>query len=715
MVYLLNSGLSGAVEAKPALATPTSSESVSLSRPSLLPVGGATDASELKVESVGEGSTTVSSEISGYVIIVDSFETAHHAKLDESSLQNEELLHETVSKDEQGESRLPELEFKQDVQSSEISSEPVSLKSLELIKHTEGKQSGKDSDPKAITTSDEVPTLETSQRGLAEPVECHAEMDGTTDFSDAGSSNGEKASTLDVPSRSDSIGSKEVVTMSGISDQQSAILTPDLLEATSKHEGEIAENFGGSLVSFAASVSKDKPSLDLSKAKNSAKGGKKKMKEILQKADAAGTTSDLYNAYKGLDEKKETAVSTESTESTSNIVDVKQAPADAVEVDSIASEMGGTSKAELDDWEDAADISTPKLEVSDNGQQVIGRLDNHDKDEEVVTAKKYSRDFLLKFAEQYLVLPKGFEVTSETETLMSANFNISHHVERDSYPSPGRIIDRPSGGSRIERRGSGVVEEDRWSKLSGNFSSGRDPRPDLVYGGNAAGFRPGPGGNYGVLRNPRGQPPMQYPGGILVGPSMSSQGGMARNSPDSERWLRGTNSQKGLIPSPQTPLLVMHKAEKKYEVGKVTDEEQAKQRQLKAILNKLTPQNFEKLFEQVKAVNIDNAATLTGVISQIFDKALMEPTFCEMYADFCSHLAGELPDFNEANEKVTFKRVLLNKCQEEFERGEREQEEANKAEEEGEIKQSAEQREEKRVKARRRMLGNIRLIGELYK
>jgi translation initiation factor 4G len=69
-----------------------------------------------------------------------------------------------------------------------------------------------------------------------------------------------------------------------------------------------------------------------------------------------------------------------------------------------------------------------------------------------------------------------------------------------------------------------------------------------------------------------------------------------------------------------------------------------------------------------------------------------------------------LPDFNEDNENVTFKRVLLNKCQQVFERGEREQEEANKAEEEDEIKQSAEQREEKRVKARRRMLGNILYI-----
>ncbi|XP_062097466.1 eukaryotic translation initiation factor 4G-like [Humulus lupulus] len=148
---------------------------------------------------------------------------------------------------------------------------------------------------------------------------------------------------------------------------------------------------------------------------------------------------------------------------------------------------------------------------------------------------------------------------------------------------------------------------------------------------------------------------------------------------------------------------------KNYEMGKAKKEEQTKQRKFEDILNKLTPQNFEELFEQVKDVNIDNAGTLRGVVAQIYDKALMEPTFCEMCANFCFHLSGELPDFSEDNEKITFKRLLINKCQEEFERGEREQEEANKANEEGE------EREEKRNKARRRMLGNIRLIGELYK
>ncbi|PON99784.1 26S proteasome regulatory complex, non-ATPase subcomplex, Rpn1 subunit [Trema orientale] len=158
----------------------------------------------------------------------------------------------------------------------------------------------------------------------------------------------------------------------------------------------------------------------------------------------------------------------------------------------------------------------------------------------------------------------------------------------------------------------------------------------------------------------------------------------------------------------------MHKAENKYEVGKVRDEEEAKQRRFRAILNKLTPHNFAKLL-QAMAIDIDNAETLRGVVGQIFDRALMEPTFCEMYVCLCFHLSGELPDFSEDKEKITFKRVLVNKCQEEFERGEREQEEANKADEEGEVKQSEEEKEEKRIKARRRMLGNIRLIGEMYK
>ncbi|KAL1809199.1 hypothetical protein ACET3Z_026189 [Daucus carota] len=137
--------------------------------------------------------------------------------------------------------------------------------------------------------------------------------------------------------------------------------------------------------------------------------------------------------------------------------------------------------------------------------------------------------------------------------------------------------------------------------------------------------------------------------------------------------------------------------------------------QLKGILNKLTPRNFDRLFEQVKQINIDNADTLAGVTFLIYDKALMKPTVCGMYANLCYHLSKELPDFIEDNEKITFKRLLLNKCQEEFERGEREREEANRPEAECETKQSREEREKERIQPLRRRLGNIKLMGELYK
>ena len=65
-------------------------------------------------------------------------------------------------------------------------------------------------------------------------------------------------------------------------------------------------------------------------------------------------------------------------------------------------------------------------------------------------------------------------------------------------------------------------------------------------------------------------------------------------------------------------------------------------------------------------------------MSQIFDKALMEPTFCEMYAKFCVQLVVEVPEFYKDKEKVIFKREILNKCQEEFERDELEQVEADR-------------------------------------
>ncbi|KAL5199094.1 hypothetical protein ABZP36_002606 [Zizania latifolia] len=461
---------------------------------------------------------------------------------------------------------------------------------------------------------------------------------------------------------------------------------PELSEDPQKLETMIKDQSGAATTASFRPASREKPSVEITRTKSTA-GKKKKRKEMLSKADAAGS-SDLYNAYKGPEEKIESIGTIESPVS-SSIVGPELLDESEREVN--MGEDEEKKKVEPDDWEEAADISTPKLESSYSRNQASVAQESDLDPTEANGRKRYSRDFLLTLAPNCTNLPVGFQMVEFASVLFPNLAGKSYVVD---HPSPGRGIDRPT--SRGDRRGA-ALEDDRWGKSGHPFGSGRDM--PLDNGPPAINHRGAPGGNHGVLRNPRG--------GLLGGPITPQ---IARMGSDADRW-----QQKGLFPSPVTPMQVMHKAEKKYVVGKVSDEEENKQRQLKAILNKLTPQNFEKLFEKVKEVNIDNVATLTGVISQIFDKALMEPTFCEMYANFCFHLAGALPDFSEDNEKITFKRLLLNKCQEEFERGEREEAEADKTEEEGEIKQTKEEREEKRIRARRRMLGNIRLIGELYK
>ncbi|EEC13280.1 eukaryotic translation initiation factor 4 gamma, putative, partial [Ixodes scapularis] len=143
-------------------------------------------------------------------------------------------------------------------------------------------------------------------------------------------------------------------------------------------------------------------------------------------------------------------------------------------------------------------------------------------------------------------------------------------------------------------------------------------------------------------------------------------------------------------------------------------------RKVRAILNKLTPEKFHKLRKELLVVGLDSTQILKGVILLIFDKALDEPKYSCMYASLCRELCEESPNFepppssssgtNGGAPQTTFRRLLLTKCQDEFENRRR----ASEAYEKRQGRLSPEEQEQRLV-AKHKMLGNIKFIGELGK
>lgn len=148
-----------------------------------------------------------------------------------------------------------------------------------------------------------------------------------------------------------------------------------------------------------------------------------------------------------------------------------------------------------------------------------------------------------------------------------------------------------------------------------------------------------------------------------------------------------------------------------HNIQDIKDINEAVFRKARGILNKLTPEKFDRLVFELLNLGINSKTILKGIILLIFEKALEEPKYSSLYARLCLRLSHDAPNFDDPSSNSTsFRRLLLSKCQEEFES----RANATAAFDRRDGSLSVEEQEEKAL-AKRKMLGNIKFIGELGK
>ncbi|KAJ3301203.1 hypothetical protein HDU76_005808, partial [Blyttiomyces sp. JEL0837] len=265
----------------------------------------------------------------------------------------------------------------------------------------------------------------------------------------------------------------------------------------------------------------------------------------------------------------------------------------------------------------------------------------------------------------------------------------------NTVPAPARAVSNRNSVGPGTPMGGGRSGQGSWD---GKGQQGLPPRPGAGGQGSRGGYR---------QQAPQPQLPPEPP----VEPLKVS----------ANAWTPETlvKKKKGAVAEPES------------EEARIEALENEIIKKAKGFLNKLTIEKFDQISGHFLNLPITSPSILKKLIELIFDKALDEHYFQNMYGRLCAKLSHELPgiqkwigDDPKAN---AFRRLLLNKCQEEFEKGEKwtkandeeqlsRQERLKKLHEmSSEEKEKYAEEEYQRGKLKRRVLGNISFIGELFK
>ncbi|KAH6913934.1 hypothetical protein BKA70DRAFT_1383662 [Coprinopsis sp. MPI-PUGE-AT-0042] len=383
-------------------------------------------------------------------------------------------------------------------------------------------------------------------------------------------------------------------------------------------------------------------------------------------------------------------------------------------------------------------IHSPKAELNEHAKP--GRF-------------RYDRDFLLQFKEICKDRPPnlppldaiGLEPIDQAALMMSRGGS-GRRGASGPVPSRQSSVGLPFGTpSGLGKSGSGFSG-------MGNFSAPRMSSEDRFAMSNSGNRVASVGGVPGAAFAGRPGAPMQR---------TASQGGRDRTRskrgekrPPAEGGKgqdRGSsfaqNQMQSLEPVAPLQFSANRWDRKSLATAADPDSPEVVERKVNGLLNKLTMEKFDSISDQIiawanKSEKEKDGRTLIQVIRLVFVKATDEANWSEMYARLCrkmmEQISPKVQDEGIKNQEgkpiaggQLFRKYLLNRCQEDFERGWAAKDAtaaaaAAKAADDAAVKTSNVDKKEEEVelyseeyyaaaKAKRQGLGLIKFIGELFK
>jgi len=154
-----------------------------------------------------------------------------------------------------------------------------------------------------------------------------------------------------------------------------------------------------------------------------------------------------------------------------------------------------------------------------------------------------------------------------------------------------------------------------------------------------------------------------------------------------------------------------------YKIQKAQTREAEIKREVQALLNKICPENKDRIIDRIADIRIEEVEEMEVLIKIIFVKVTDDPHYCETYVDMIAALNKKYPEFppeEEGASPITFRRMLVNMCQDKFEEMLTKLEEDS--EEAVELAKTMEPDElaEITLKRKRNAMATMKFIGNLF-